>query len=392
MPDLLDANGLQTKTLSEIRAELVADLQAIYGLDINVDQNSPDGQQVNLYAQGAVDLRELLQQINAGFDPDQAAGRVLDQRVGINGISRNAGTFTFQDIEIVTDRALNLDGLDLDAAELDVSGVYTVRDSAGTEFYLLSSQTIAGAGTYSYTFRSAELGQVEVIPNTITIPVTVVPGVTSVNNPTAANSIGEDEESDFDLRIRRRASVALPALGYLDAIQAEIENLDNVSEVIVLENDTGTTDGDGTPGHTIWAIVEGGDPAEIADVLYKKKTAGAGMRGAVVVDITRVDGGNFQAKFDRPVTQDFYIRFTLTFNGTVDTADLKQQIVNGISWGIGADGRADTVTSFVHGINAAYVITGMEVSDDGAAWAEVVPVSSPINRFVNDTSRITITT
>lgn len=391
MPDTLDATGLTTKTLTELRAELVAALQAIYGVDINVDQDSPDGQQVNIYAQGGVDLREVLEQINAGFDPDQAEGRVLDQRVAINGIARTAGTFTFQDIEVTTDRALNLVGLDLDAAELNPTGIYTIKDAEGNLFYLLSSQTIAGAGTYTYTFRAAALGKVEVTPNTINLFETVIPGVTAVNNPSAANSIGVEEESDFDLRVRRRASVALPALGYLDSIQAEIANLDNVSEVIVLENDTGSVDGNGTPGHTIWAIVEGGDPDEIAEVLYKKKTAGAGMRGAQVVDITRVDGGNFQAKYDLPVSQDLYIRFTLTFSGSVDLAALKQSIVDGVSWGIGADGRGDTVTAFILGINPNYVITGMEVSDDGAAWAEVVSPTSPLYRFVNDTTRITIT-
>lgn len=391
MPDILDSNGLQVKSLTELRNELIAALQAIYGSDINVDQNSPDGQQVNIYSQGGVDLREVLEKINAGFDPDQAEGRVLDQRVAINGIARTAGTFTFQDIEIVTDRALNLVGLDLQATELNPTGIYTVKDAEGNLFYLLNSQTIAGAGTYSYTFRAGDLGKVEVTPNTINLVETVIPGVVSVNNPTAANSIGVDEESDFDLRVRRRISVALPALGYLDSIQAEIANLDNVSEVIVLENDTGSTDGNGTPGHTIWAIVEGGDPDEIAEVLYKKKTAGAGMRGAQVVDVPRVDGGNFQAKYDLPVSQDLYIRFTLTFSGTVDLAALKQSIVDGVFWEIGADARGDTITTFINGINTAYVITGMEVSDDGVAWVEVVSPTSPLYRFVNDVSRITIT-
>lgn len=391
MPDLLDANGLQTRTLTELKTELGDDLKLIYGNDINIDSNSPDGQTIGIFSQAGIDLREVLQQLNAGFDPDQAEGRILDQRVAINGIVRNAGTFTYQDIEIITDRALNLVGLDLQATELNPTGVYTVRDSEGNLFYLLTSQSIGGAGTYSYTFRAAEIGKVEVLTNTINIIETVIPGVVSVNNPTAANSIGVNEETDYDLRIRRRASVALPALGYLDSIQAEIENLENVSEVVVLENDTGIVDGDGTPGHTIWVIVEGGDPNEIAEVLYKKKTAGAGMRGAQEVDVTRVDGGNFKAKYDIPVSQDLYIQFTLTFSGSVDLAALKLSIVNNVSWGIGADARSDTLIAYLNSVNKNYVITVMEVSTDGISWFEVVSPSSPINRFVNDVSRITIT-
>lgn len=391
MPDVFDADGLQIKTLAELKAELEIAFREIYGDDINTDSNSPDGQTIGIFAQSGVDLREVLAQINSGFDPDQAAGRILDQRVAINGIKRNPGTFTSQDIEIVTDRALSLSGLDDDATELGITGVYTVRDQEGNEFYLLDSQSPAGAGTYSYTFRAAELGQVEVTLNTITTPVTVVPGVISVNNPTGANSIGINEESDFDLKIRRRASTALPAVGYLDAIEASIADLDNVAEVIVLENDTDSVDGNGTNPHTIWAIVEGGDPDEIGEVLYKKKTAGAGLRGAVLVNVPRPDGSFYPSYFDRPVNQDLYIQFNLFFSGVVDLDDLKNKIVENVSWKIGQDATSDVLTSYVKSINQGYVITGVEVSDDGISWGEIESVASPQNRFLNDTSRITIT-
>ena len=126
MPDQFDAQGLQIKSLEELRAELVAAFQAIYGDDINVDPNSQDGQQINIFAQAGVDLREVLQQINAGFDPDQAIGRILDQRVVFNGIRRNGGTYTLTPVEITTDQALNLVGLDDQSNELNptVSNLY----------------------------------------------------------------------------------------------------------------------------------------------------------------------------------------------------------------------------------------------------------------------------
>ena len=195
MVDLLDENGLQTNTLEEIREELVSDLQDIYGIDINVDPNTQDGQQINIYAQGGVDLREVLEQVNANFDPDQAFGRVLDQRVAYNGISRNGGTYTLAPVEITTDDAVNLIGLDAQSDELNptVANLYTVKDDAGTEFFLLDSESIVGAGTQSLTFRAASIGKVEIQVNTITSPVTVIAGVTDINNPSGALSIGEDK-------------------------------------------------------------------------------------------------------------------------------------------------------------------------------------------------------
>ena len=224
MPDELSENGLEVKTLEELRGELVDDFEAIYGEDINVDQNSQDGQQINIYAQGGVDLREVLNQVNANFDPDQALGRVLDQRVAINAITRNGGTYTLTPVEIVTDDAVNLVGLDDQSDELNptVANLYTIKDDAGTEYYLLDSISIVGAGTQDLTFRAAAIGEVEVQLNTITEPVTVIAGVTGINNPSGALSIGVNEESDANLKVRRRGSVAIPSTGYLDGIEASL--------------------------------------------------------------------------------------------------------------------------------------------------------------------------
>lgn len=392
MPDQIDANGLQVKTLTEIRDELVASLEAIYGTDINTNQNSPDGQQINIYAQGGVDLREVLTKINASFDPDQAVGIILDQRVALNGLTRNAGTYTFQNIEVIIDRAISLIGLDGEAAELnpDVPGLFTIKDDEGNEFYLLASQTEAGAGTYTYNFRAAAIGLVEVIPNTITTVVTITLGVTGVNNPSAANSIGVDEESDFDLKIRRQQGTALPALGYLDAIEAQLSNLDNVTIAIVYENVTSVTDSNGIPPHSIWAIVEGGDPDEIADIIYKKKSFGSGMKGIQIVTINRPNGTTIDINYDIPTAQNLYIQFNLS-GATYDPDDIKSQIVAGLFWDIGKNATSDVVTCFVKSINNNFVIQTMEVSDDGAAWTQIISPTGLSYRFTNDTTRITIT-
>ena len=394
MPDILDSNGLTTKTLTEIRDELIANYKIIYGNDINTDQNSPDGQIITIEAQVAVDLREILQNVNAGFDPDQAFGRVLDQRLAINGITRNEGTYTFQDIEITTDRALNLIGLDGQANELNptVSGLYTVKDDSGTLFYLLSSQVIVGASTTAFNFRAAEIGQVEVTPNTITTAETVIAGVTNINNPSGANSIGENEESDADAKTRRRVSTAITSIGNLDGLEAALKDLDGVTTALAEENDTNIIDANGTLPHTIWCIVEGGDPDEIGQVIYSKKTLGCGMRGDQIVSIPRTNNRTYNSQFDRPGNEDLYIRMSLTLPGeSFDPDDVKTAIVENVLWLIGEDAEASVVTCYVKEYNPNFKITGMELSKDGIFWEEIVSVDLIKNRFINDTARITIT-
>ena len=178
----------------------------------------------------------------------------------------------------------------------------------------------------------------------------------------------------------------------MDGIEAALANLDGVSVARVYENDTNATDSDGTPAHTIWCIVEGGDPDEIGEVIYKKKSSGSGMRGAQTVEIDRPNNRTFEAKYDIPGTEDLYIRFSIQLigGGFIDEDAIKEDIVNGVIWEIGSDAGADDVVDFVKGLNSQYRITGMELSDDDITYTEVVAISSSQNRFLNDVSRITI--
>ena len=394
MSDILNENGLQLKNLTTLVSELNTALQNIYGADINLDPNSPDGQLVNTVAQEGVDLREVLNQVNANFDPDQASGRVLDQRVAINGIERNGGTYTFTPVSITTDRALNLVGLDTQVNELTptVSNLYTVQDDAGNQFYLVSSISIVAPGSQSLSFRAAALGEVNVQLNTITNPVTNIAGVTGINNPSAPTIIGRNEESDAALRIRRQSSVAVPAIGFLDSLEASLSDLEGVTTAIVFENQTDTTDSNGIPPHSIWVVVEGGDVDSIGLTIYTKKSSGSGMRGTQTVNVPRPDGRIFVSRFDRPVNQDLWIRFSLSLpgGGVIDTDNVKEQIVEGLFWDINGEAGADDVIDFVKGLNPDYRVTGAEVSTDNITYSEVVNVSSPQNRFVNDVTRITI--
>lgn len=394
MPDSFDGNGLQVKTRDELVAELETAFKAIYGEDINLDQNSPDGQLLQILAQAGADLRELLALVNAGFDPDQAEGFILDQRVALNGITRGGGTFTEIEVDVTTDRALNLVGLDGQSASVNpsVPNLYTVRDDAGTLFYLLDSQSPGAAGTFTYNFRAADLGLVEVSPNTVTTPVTVVRGIVSVNNPGAPLVVGRDEETDIALRTRRSVSQSIKARGMADGMQAALAALDGVVIAIVKENFTTITDDDGIPAHSIWAIVDGGDDTEIATTIKEYKSAGCGMKGAEEVDVPYNDGRPYIVKFDRPVSQDLWIRFDLELPGGIYDADaIKAGIVENIIFQVGQTATASRITAYVQGLSANYQITGMEISDDNATWFEIVETATGNSRFVLEASRISIT-
>src|SRR5271154_5687844 len=112
MPNSLGPTGLTLATQAELVTQYTTAFQNIYGTDINLGPETPDGQLMMIFIQSVLDLQDLLQQIYNSFDPDNAIGVVLDQRVSINGIQREAGTFTTTDITLILSQSVNLFGLD----------------------------------------------------------------------------------------------------------------------------------------------------------------------------------------------------------------------------------------------------------------------------------------
>lgn len=396
MTDTLNENGLQTKTLSELITELEDGYKKIYGNDTNVASNSPDGQTINIYSQSGIDERELWTEIYNSFNPDTAQGTSLDNRVVINNIQRRGGTYTIQPIDVTVDRTVELNGLDADFNNPDGTG-YTIQDNEGNQFILVDTTTFT-AGATSANFRAKNIGEVLTTIGTITNPVTIVLGVTDVNNSSGALETGENQETDAELRVRRQQSVAINSQGYLDGLQGALLNLDGVSEAKVYENDTNVTDADGIPAHSIWTIVEGGANTDIADAIYRYKTAGAGMRGSVTVDITTSSGQIKTMQFDRPIAEDLYIRFDIqpTITGqTFDQTEIKEYIVTNKEYQIGEFAETANLTGValdaINETSGGGVPVNLEISLNGSTWVDYLETSTLQNQFTLDVSRITIT-
>lgn len=393
MPNQLTSAGLILATLQEIIDQLKNGTSSypgmfqIYGPDINVQPNSPDGQLLNLVAQAAIDLEELAAQINAGFDPDQAVGRVLDMRCAINGVVRRPGTYTQQEIAVTVDRAVTLPGLDTAA-----DAAFTVADAAGNRFKLSTTTTFLGAGTQNLMFRAETMGAVETTPNTITQVVTVTLGVTGVNNPSAAASVGTAEESDTALRIRRENSVALPSRGYLDGLIGALLNVDGVTQAVVRENDTDATV-DGIPAHSIWCVVLGGTDALVADAIYRKRNAGCGMRGATTVQVLQIDGTLFDIKFDRPTNQDLWVKFDATaVTGSVDADYIRTQLLARLVYNIGQPADASAIVALLKQIapNVSFDIAVGGVSDDDVTYVQLLDPTDTNYQFQLAAARVII--
>lgn len=393
----INSNGIQIKSYDDILNDLQNNLNAIYAPDgdsINFNSETPDGQFTNILAQIGTDVRELILGVYNSFDPEKCTGVVQDSRYALNYITRKGGTFTVQNIDITTDRTVTLQGLDANYNDPNAAS-YTVSDNAGNLWYLIDTTTLL-AGTTSLPFRAQNLGLVQPTIGTINNQVTKVIGVTSVNNSVAPTTLGESQESDAEFRIRRNRSTATNGQNNYDAMTGQLLELDGVTDVQVHVNNTSSTDSTGTAAYTVWVIAEGGANADIANVIYQN-SSGLPTRGAVEVDVPSVSGQVFTTSFDRANPVSLYIQFDLkNINSNVNVSEdtIKEYIAENLTFTLNQPAETSYVTEIASAALLQYgsglYALNVEVSIDGTTWTDYIASSSLKNKFVVDTTRITI--
>ena len=380
MPNQITVNGPQIETY----AQIINDLQngtssapgfyQIYGPTINLASNSPDGQMINIFALTKQDMLNFGVAIYNSFDPDQAIGVALDNLSQLCGISRKAGVYTQVVIQVVVSQNLNLSGL-------DTSNPFTVQDGNGNQYQLILSASLT-TGSNSLNFQATSIGFIQVLANTITTPVTIVAGVTSVNNGSTPYQIGSNQETDANFRLRRQASTSFPSQGALNGILAGLLNSPGISYASVYENMTGSTV-NGIPAHGMWAVVNGGTAAQIAQVIYNRRNLGVPMKGSQSYAITQADGSSVTMYWDNAVAQPLYLRATVDSinSNAINLTAIQNALVTNWLFGIYQAADITTLDEMIRAINPNALCTNLGVSADGSTWVNLLSPSSQQNQF-----------
>lgn len=383
--------GLVTQSLEEIITEITGKYQEIYGNDINIDQNTPDGQMINLLAQMKKDILDLLVQYNSNIDVDQVQGIAQQILYKLNGLEIKSYTYSYVNVKVTTSGPTNLQGLDNNIDNSDGTG-YTIQDTNGNR-WILANSVINLNGTDEFPFRAAELGGIQCLPNTVTLPETIVSGVVSVTNPAANYITGDTGESDAEYRQRRNKTVALPSQGFDESIEAQLLNLDTVTQVKVYGNRK-SVEVNGIPAHTIWVIVEGGQNSEIGNIIYANIPPGIPMKGSIEVLVSKSNGELTPVYFDRGTAQTLYVKITIKNLETtaLDETDIKNKMSENLTYNIGENADTATITCVLRDIlNNTGIPYDVEVSTDNSNWQEIVTPTGLDNYFALAAENITLT-
>ncbi|MEB3466707.1 baseplate J/gp47 family protein [Pasteurella multocida] len=336
-------SGIVIERLDSILERVEQGFKRIYGQNINIDPDTPDGQMIGILGQIKVDLEELAEDVYRQLDPDLATGAWLEQRVAYAGLVRRKASYSYLRSVILTgDPYTEINNL-------------IVSDTNKTRWILEQKATLNESGSARADFRSEELGAFSLNAHTQLTIETITLGLNSVTTSVDAE-IGIEEETDSQLRQRFSKSRAKNAINSAEAIEGEIGDLADVKQVIVLENNTSQTDSIGISPHSINVVVEGGNETDIAQVIYKNKGAGIGLQGQTSVNLM-INGKQRAIKFDKATPVDVHISMTLVRYEDfteIDKDEVKRMLSN-VKFKIGEDVSLSRLYSPINTVGGFWV-------------------------------------
>lgn len=260
MPFGVTPEGFVPKRQEHIEADLRAGFAVApsLGANINTDPESPAGQVIVLVAAALAEPWAALEQVYNSQDLLSAADDGLDRLLQRYRLER------FQeDRSRVTVTLQGTPGTQIQA------GAAITLEDAGSRWVLTANAEI-GVGTA--VFEAEDVGPLQALADSTWEIATPVGGWTGVTNATDA-VVGRFRESNASARTRAMQAAASGSRAE-GAIRAAVLRVPNVSEAIVIENDTAFTDADGRPLKSFEVVVRGGADEAVAAAIWATKPTG----------------------------------------------------------------------------------------------------------------------
>jgi len=350
-----------------ILAEVQAEYQGIFGADLVVTPDTPQGMLITADAlartQEVQNNAALANQIN----PNIAAGTFLDAILALTGVQRLAATQT-----VVPDVTLTgVTGTIIPAGS-------QASTSSGILFESASEVTISG-GTATVDFIAVDYGPISCDVDDLNQIVSNINGWETVLN-SVAGTLGQSVQSDQAARAMRLNTLAFQGVALAEAITSALYNVPGVLSLNFQENTAATTqviNGITMVAHSVWACVDGGTDLDVAAALLENKSLGAAWNGGTSVSVVEPSSGQtYTVKFDRPDPVEFLVRVT-TSNG--NAVNIKNTIIawmNGLVDGlpgltVGEDVSPFSISAAINSLYPTYFISKVELTDDTMtpAWS-----------------------
>jgi hypothetical protein len=319
--------GVVIDTLDQIKSDVEAQMRLKVRDDIDTTPDSTFGQIIGVIAEREYTIQQKLRDVDAQRTAQGASAQSLTNLALLApGTIRRLATFSTVTATI-----------NLNAGVTVPAGSEARVPSASVNFSTLTDVTNGGALAADFTveLRATQSGPIRANAGTLTeIVTTSIVGWNTITNPLDA-SLGQADETDAELRVRRISDLQASGAANIDAIKASVVAVQDVLDAKVISDDI---------GHTTNVIVWDGETPlasddAIAQAIWNKVDAGIPTIGALTGTAVDADGQNHTLNFDRASQVDIYCIVYLTKDSTYP-----------------ADGDAQVVTKVVDFADANYKI------------------------------------
>lgn len=385
MNPIINSNGILINDFNEIFDNLTTGYQGIYGNDIDLSQNTPDGQIVGIETKALSDMSEFCVALYNSFDPDFAMGLALNKILKLNGIKQQQATKSSVDITLVCDKTVSL------------PSDYTIKDTNSQKWVIDEAKTL-NSGTHLITFYSELFGKFEALPNTVNQFDTIVLGVVSVNNIASA-TVGINEYTDEELRALRNKILMKNSNSTVGGLIGKL--YDFCTDVVVYENKINIYDSDlALDGNSIWVICDGGEVDDIARTIAIETTS-CGLKGSIeaqyIETVMRSNRETFiythNVKFDRPNITEIYITLDVkkkTLTSTIDINLIKQNL-SLLEFNINVPIVATELYSAIYQSGNGFIASNIQLSKDDVAYVSDTLIADYDEKFKIVVANIEVT-
>lgn len=371
---MISDKGYHRPTYNEILAVKIQTAKELFGEDIDTGEQTALGKFIRIGAYDLAKAYEELELVYYARFPNTAIGVSLDRLCVFAAISRNPATRS-QHIITVYGEA----GFEFGIGELEVCG-----ENGDITFYNVNNYTISENGSVEVVVECTEAGEIGNVTK-----------ITEIVNPIAeierieyigSAKIGEEVESDYDLRKRFSETLSGAGSSNANAIRAAILRVPTVKSASVIENKTGEVDAQGRPANSFECYAYGGEEyeQEIAEAIFEKAPAGiqtcSTSSNPVIKTVTDDSGTEHTIKFSHTENVNVYIKIKYKKNANFETDGEKQieniliENINGL--GVGEPVIYSSLYGKIYSVAGVVDVTELSISTNGNSYTQSnIPIS-----------------
>ena len=264
------AAGLQIASFTDILSALTQKYKDVYGSDIDLSTGSTDGVFVNELALIINNICQTCANAYGNLDVNSANGRYLDALCALSNVFRKQPTRSSVSIDI------------LNASNSSITMDNPIfLDQNNVEWEYQGSITIAAGATMNIPVVCKDVGTVSAPAGWITKTIDVNGIVVTQTDPA---NIGQNAETDNELRARRAQSSGANGTTTLDSLIGALLQLSGILDVKIFNNNSAGAhliNGDNTdvPAHQIYICIRKApnitiEDSTIGEIIHQKLTPG----------------------------------------------------------------------------------------------------------------------